>query len=101
MPDSYVIPFLIGAAVLGWALACAMLLWARMWQGLWWKSQRHVSHLEKTLSRQTPHQKAAETKRRKAIAEARQHREAMQADIQRTRPSKLICKLETTPGVAE
>lgn len=79
-------PIAIGL-VAGWALAAVV----------WWKWRRMRRSYQKSLEAfatllvestaapkgPTPHQKAAETKKQKRLAEMRAHREAMLLDIAR------------------
>ncbi len=74
MPDSWQFLLLFSSNAVGWATACAFLLRSRQWE-------MRYGALKRAADKPTPHQKAAETRRRKRVDEMRAHRIAMEADI--------------------
>ena len=80
------IPFLLVSAVIGWALAAALLIQRNQWRAAYEAQLNTVLDLLSEIARPvepTPHQKAAETKRRRQIERMRAHRLDMEADIAR------------------
>jgi hypothetical protein len=98
MSDSWQIPFLFGSNVTGWALACAYMLKARKWEISYRGALRQYEGLLSAAKAPTPHQKAAETKRRKRIDEMRAKRLAMEADISRR---KIMAGVTLRPALKE
>lgn len=95
MPDSWQFLLLFGSNAIGWALACAYMLKSRKWERSYRGALRQYEGLLSAMKAPTPHQKAAETRRRKRIEDMRKHRLEMEMAIARDEAKRLL----STPGV--